>query len=101
MTTSGAPDVPCGLCGRHVPHCLVSLHHLLPRAVGGGAEDRVPLCRICHAQLHALFTNRTLAEEYSSLEDLRRAPEVRKFIRWVRRQKPHRRIKVSRSSAKK
>ena len=94
----GALAVRCALCARLVPRCVTSVHHLLPRAEGGRLQHCITLCKICHAQLHATFPNRVLAASYSSLERLRQDPDVRRFLRWVRKQKPHRKIKVSRRS---
>jgi len=84
----------CELCGRHVPRRLTSVHHLCPRSHGGGPDGEVILCKLCHSFLHATFTNSTLAEEFSSLDALRRDPEVRRFVRWARKQKPHRDIEM-------
>jgi hypothetical protein len=43
--------------------------------------------------VHATYTNRTLAELYSTIEQLRRAPELIGFLRWVRKQPPSRRTR--------
>lgn len=88
------PTAMCELCGRRVPRRLTSVHHLQPRSHGGGPESEALLCTLCHSFLHATFTNRTLAESFSTLDELRADPEVRRFIRWARKQKPHRDIDV-------
>jgi hypothetical protein len=66
-------------------------HHCLPREKGGTAEDVELLCPQCHSMVHATYTNQTLAAAYPTIADLRRAPELAKFIRWVRKQPPSRR----------
>lgn len=76
---------------------LLTVHHLVPKQRGGGRGDTAELCPACHRQLHALFDNRHLAAELGSLEALRAHPDVRRFVRWVRRQDPNRRVKVRRS----
>ena len=76
----------CTLCGRRVPQHMITQHHLTPRERGGKPEDRVPMCRPCHKQVHALFENKTLERELSDLHALRRAPELQKFVRWIRKQ---------------
>jgi hypothetical protein len=43
--------------------------------------------------VHATFTNRTLETLYSTLADLRRAPELAAYIKWVRKQPPSRKTK--------
>src|SRR3954468_18219904 len=83
------PDAtPCALCGRHVLRPMITLHRLVPRERGGGPDDRVPMCRPCHKQVHALFDNKALAGGYSDLKSLRSAPELERFVKWVRKQPP-------------
>jgi hypothetical protein len=41
--------------------------------------------------VHATYTNATLAEQYPTLDQLRAAPELLPFLRWVRKQPPSRR----------
>jgi hypothetical protein len=43
--------------------------------------------------VHATFTNATLANVYPTVADLRRAPELAAFIRWVRKQPATRRTR--------
>src|SRR5215203_1048303 len=82
------PHIICSLCGRQVPAELITQHHLVPRERGGQPEHRVPMCRPCYKQVHALFENKALEREYSDLAKLRRAPELQKFVRWIRKQPP-------------
>jgi 5-methylcytosine-specific restriction protein A len=89
----------CSLCEREVPRELMTRHHLKPREKGGRAEHRTPLCRPCHKQLHAVFSNTHLAREMDSLERLRAAPQVQAFLRWIRRQKPDRNFRTVMSDA--
>jgi hypothetical protein len=51
------------------------------------------ICPQCHGMVHATYTNATLAALYPSLDQLRRAPELAKFLRWVRKQPPSRRTR--------
>ena len=78
----------CSLCGRCVPRGLITLHHLTPKERGGGPEHRVPMCRPCHKQVHALYGNKDLERMYADLPALRRDPQLQKFIRWIRKQPP-------------
>lgn len=78
----------CALCGRRVPAGMITLHHLTPKERGGKPEHRVPLCRPCHKQVHALFANKELERAYSEISALRRAPELQKFVKWIRKQPP-------------
>lgn len=86
--------VRCELCGRDVPPEMITRHHLTPRQKGGKAEDRVPLCRLCHKQIHAVFSNKQLAGELARIEALRAAPQLASFLAWVRKQSPGRNIRT-------
>ena len=88
----------CGLCGREVPARLITLHHLTPKQKGGKAEDRTPLCRPCHKQLHAVFSNTHLAKVYPTLQSLREARELQPFLKWIRKQKPNRNFRTAMSN---
>jgi hypothetical protein len=70
----------CSLCGRFQP---TSRHHLAPRARGGKNGPITPLCGACHRQLHALYSNRELAERLASLDALRADARVAAYLRWV------------------
>ncbi|BCQ28127.1 HNH endonuclease (plasmid) [Caballeronia sp. NK8] len=72
----------CALCGRAVPSAERDLHHLVPKSQGG--RQTAVLHRICHRQLHALFTEKELAQCYSSVEALLAHEAVRSFVDWVR-----------------
>jgi hypothetical protein len=91
-------DGPCALCGRHVPGHLLTWHHTLPRQRGGTAAHRVPMCRPCHKQVHALFTNKQLDRELDTVDKLQAAPELAQFLPWIRRQKTDRVFRTSRSN---
>jgi hypothetical protein len=82
----------CGLCNRPVP--ALTVHHLQPKSEGGQDGPRLELCAPCHKQIHALFDNTTLAREYDSVTKLREEPRVARFLRWVRKQDPGKRVRV-------
>ncbi len=86
-------SIPCGLCGRAFARAGLTRHHCLPRQKGGTSEDIELLCGQCHSMVHATFTNRTLAQQYASLAELRQAPELEKYLRWVRKQPATRRTR--------
>ena len=88
----------CPLCERRVPPWQVTLHHLTPKERGGKAEDRTPLCRPCHKQLHATFSNKDLERHYPTVQSLREAPELQPFLKWIRKQKPGRNFRTIRSN---
>lgn len=77
--------IACELCRREVERRTV--HHLVPKAKGGRSGPTAQLCSTCHRQLHALFSEATLAQELYSLPLLRAHPRVRDYLKWVRKQK--------------
>ncbi len=83
--------LPCSLCERPFERRLLTKHHCLPRSRGGTTEDVALLCPQCHGMVHATYTNRTLETLYPTIEQLRQAPEMAAFLRWVRKQPPTRR----------
>ena len=82
---------PCCLCGREFARGRLTKHHCLPKEKGGTQEDVEMLCPQCHGMVHATYTNATLAALYPTIDQLRKAPELEKFLRWVRKQAPTRR----------
>lgn len=78
----------CGLCEREVQH--TSRHHLVPREEGGRFGPTVELCQPCHSTIHLLLSNRDLARRYNSVEALRAAEELQKYLHWVRRSRVER-----------
>src|SRR5438067_1312265 len=84
---------PCGLCGRGFERPGLTKHHCLPKEKGGTQEDVELLCSQCHSMVHATYTNRTLAQIYGTLAELRRAPELTGYLRWVRKQPATRRTR--------
>ncbi|MBN2366625.1 MAG: HNH endonuclease [Calditrichaeota bacterium] len=82
----------CELCGREVEE--YTTHHLIPRSEDGQPDNIAIVCRPCHSMIHRLFSNRELAENYSSIKGLKDHPEIEKFIRWVRKQDPNKKVKI-------
>jgi 5-methylcytosine-specific restriction protein A len=89
MTT----PIPCALCGRSFEKKNLTKHHCLPREKGGTRDHVELICSQCHGMVHATFTNETLAAVYPGIDELRKAPELAAFIKWVRKQPPSRRKK--------
>ncbi len=87
-----ALSVTCELCDREAPD--LTTHHLVPRDEDGRRGPTAVVCNACHRQLHAMFDNRTLARSLSTVDDLRSDPRLARFLGWVRRQPPGRRIRI-------
>jgi hypothetical protein len=90
---SETTPIPCGLCGRAFERPGLTKHHCLPKEKGGTQEDVELLCGQCHSMVHATYTNHTLAAVYPTLAELRRAPELAGYVRWVRKQPATRRTR--------
>ena len=90
MPREDPPPIPCALCGRPFPAACLTKHHCLPRQKGGNTEHVELICAQCHGMVHATYTNATLAQLYPTIEQLRSAPELVGFLKWVRKQPPSR-----------
>ncbi|GAA4374266.1 HNH endonuclease [Hymenobacter koreensis] len=82
------PESVCELCQRQV--LAVSRHHLVPRQEGGRYGPTANLCQPCHSTVHLLLTNKELARRYASVEALRGAEELQKYLHWIRRNRVER-----------
>jgi len=77
------PPTVCPLCEREIPQSQRDEHHLVPKLKGG--KETQTLHRICHRQIHALFTEAELAQRYNTAAALLEHPEVQKFVAWVKK----------------
>lgn len=86
----------CELCERDVKNLTV--HHLVPRQKTKRKKEKpgpiINICSACHKQIHTLFDNTHLAKELNSLELLKNEPQMEKFLSWVSKQDPGRRVQV-------
>ena len=81
----------CALCARPFARAKLTKHHCLPKEKGGSSEDVALICSQCHGMVHATYTNETLAKCYPTVDMLRDAPELGKYLKWVQKQPPSRR----------
>ncbi|MFB6300016.1 MAG: hypothetical protein ABEH65_07115 [Halobacteriales archaeon] len=78
----------CALCRRQFPTeriddpQLIQEHHLVPER--RAESPTVLLCRPCHKQIHALFTNDELRSDYDTIEALRDADRLAEYLAWIR-----------------
>jgi 5-methylcytosine-specific restriction protein A len=42
------------------------------------------VCRPCHEQIHAVFTNGELRADYDTIETLRDADRLQTYLEWIR-----------------
>ena len=86
----------CRLCRRDVEK--LTEHHLTPKSKlkKGERTPTIWICSACHRQIHALFSNQELRDEYHSVERLRDEPRMSKFLDWIVRQDPEKHVRVKR-----
>jgi hypothetical protein len=85
--TDGIQAGSCPLCDRPmVAGPSVDQHHPVPRSHGGQAA--VTMHKICHRAIHAMLSERDLAEEFSDFGKLRAHPMLAQFIAWVQKRPP-------------
>ncbi|KAF3887830.1 MULTISPECIES: HNH endonuclease [Nostocales] len=87
----------CELCDREVDKLTV--HHLVPRQKKGHHGPKINICSACHRQIHTLYDNTCLAQQLNSLEKLKQEPQMQKFLSWVGKQDPAKRVKVHRKKS--
>ena len=75
-------------------------HHLVPRSRGGKYGPKARLCPTCHRQLHAMFSEKTLAAELNSVERLRADPDFAGYLKWAIKQKGAASFRVRRANQK-
>ena len=88
----------CPLCGHFYEPREITKHHLVPKSRKG--KITVGLCRVCHNQIHAHYTEKELEKSFGTLEELLSAPKLQEFLKWVRKRKPTSHIKTKTSKKK-
>jgi hypothetical protein len=89
---SDEEPLACPLCLR--PNYHPSDHHFVPKSQGGKVTTTI--CRDCHAAIHALFSNKDLAQRYATPEALLGHEEFRRMIAFIARQDPGGRVRTRR-----
>ena len=87
MLTSQRQTLICPICDRIIPDSQKDAHHLVPKSKGGKATEY--LHRICHRQIHALFTETELATQLNTALALQEHPDMQRFIQWVKTKPEH------------
>jgi len=77
----------CPICGRPMPDGTFNTHHLVPNTFGG--KETIQIHRICHDQIHAVFTERELQRYYNTFDKILENETIQKFIRWVSSKDPY------------
>lgn len=88
----------CELCHREMEQ--LTAHHLIPRQTvkrkQADAGATIDICGACHRQVHSFYTNLQLARELNTVEKLQSEPKMRKFLNWISKQNPKKKIRVNR-----
>lgn len=71
----------CQLCGRETSE--LTKHHLIPKEKGGKDYHTADLCRTCHDQIHALFTNSELSYRLYSIDRLKEDIKVQRYLKFI------------------
>jgi hypothetical protein len=87
-------DDACPLCSRPLAPGTYNDHHLVPKSKKG--KETVRLHKFCHANIHAIFTDRELANTYNTIAALLTHPDVQKFVAWVATKPPDFSVKTKR-----
>ena len=85
----------CELCKREV--AFRTQHHLIPRTTHNRKKRRegytqeelnrvIWICAPCHKNIHAVLTEKELADGYNTIGKLLAYPAIAKFTAWVRKQ---------------
>ncbi len=83
----------CSLCHREL--LSISTHHLIPRSLHKNKKIKkiflrsqlhaiLTLCLVCHKQIHAIFTEKELANKYYTLDNLKSNQAIDNFISWIK-----------------
>ena len=77
--------INCTLCDRDTPAEYQEKHHLTPKCKKGKDTDAV--CVDCGDQIHQLFTNKQIKNDYNTIEKLKANEKIQKWIKWVKKRK--------------
>ena len=89
----------CELCERE--DIDTTVHHLLPKEMGGTFGPTANLCIPCHKQIHALYTNEEIAARLTTLHKLKDDPQLSRFLKWLRKQPSSKIMKIKKSKDRK
>ncbi|MGG3891777.1 HNH endonuclease [Metabacillus fastidiosus] len=89
----------CELCERKLVETTV--HHLLPKEMGGTFGPTANLCIPCHKQIHALYTNKEIAVRLTTIQELKEDEQLSRYLKWIRKQPSTKLMKIKKSNDRK
>jgi hypothetical protein len=108
MKDTETQPVTCPLCRRPLDG-KVTRHHLYPQKYGRKKGRKayakefpvLTLHKICHRMIHALFSEKLLAEHLNTIEALRAHPAMQSFLEFIAEKPPSFDVRVRRNKEKK
>ena len=99
----------CSCCQRESDY--LTKHHLIPRTrhrnkivrkkfTRDQLNTTINLCRPCHNQIHAIFTEKELERNYNSLETLTTHAEIIAFVEWIKDKPQHFKAPIRRKAGR-
>jgi len=90
----------CLMCEREMP---LTKHHVIPKEVHewykkhhNKTKDElhqgIMICRPCHSAIHSFYDNKTLAANYSTIEQILADEKVQKFLPYIRKKKDQQQV---------
>lgn len=82
-------NIVCPICKRDVPEKYQEEHHLIPKSLQQRKKYKpfinstIIVCVNCADEIHQLFTEKELAENYNTLEKLLNNERIQKWANWV------------------
>lgn len=83
----------CPICNREWGRDM-EVHHLRPVTYSTRTKEvhqrsnMVKIHKMCHAKIHATFSEKDLLDHYHTVERLLEHDEMQKFVKWVKKHPP-------------
>ena len=71
----------CPLCQRE--EVVLNTHHLVPVSKGGKKGRKIDICTNCHDQIHSVFTDHELRDNFNTLSKLKSSNRMKKFCKFI------------------
>lgn len=72
----------CELCDREISE--ITKHHLIPVEKGGNDNHIAFLCKTCHSQIHALYTNSELSYRLYTIDRLKKEEKINRYLKFIK-----------------
>ena len=91
--------IQCPICEREVDFSFTNKHHVVPRSRKG--KETIRICRDCHRQIHAFFTNKQLEKNLNTIELIRQDEKIKKYISWISKRSANSKVATKMSNNRK